>query len=70
MEKATIKVEGMTCGGCVKSIEKALATRDGIQRTSADLDAGTVFVEFDDALIKRSAIERAITDAGFDVPAQ
>ena len=70
MEKATIKVEGMTCGGCVKSIEKALAQHDGISRTNADLDAGTLAVEFDAKLIQRSAIERAITDAGFDVPTQ
>ena len=70
MEKATIKVEGMTCGGCVKSIEKALANYDGIGRTDADLDAGTLSVEFDGKLIQRSAIESAITNAGFDVPAQ
>ena len=70
MEKATIKVEGMTCGGCVKSIENALGTHDGIHQTSADLDAGTVSVQFDGALIQRSAIERMITDAGFDVPTQ
>ncbi|MFQ5635456.1 MAG: heavy-metal-associated domain-containing protein [Gammaproteobacteria bacterium] len=70
MDKATIKVEGMTCGGCVKSIENALATREGINRTSADLDAGTVSVEFDGTLIQRPAIEQAITEAGFDVPAQ
>lgn len=70
MDKATIKVEGMTCGGCVKSIENALATHEGINRTSADLDAGAVSVEFDGKLIQRSAIERAIADAGFDVPKQ
>ena len=70
MDKATIKVTGMTCGGCVKSIENALDTYAGISRTSADLDAGTVSVEFDGKQIQRSAIERAITDAGFDVPAQ
>ena len=70
MEKATIKVEGMTCGGCVKSIENALSKYDGIGRTDADLDAGTLSVEFDGKTIQRSVIERAITDAGFDVPAQ
>jgi len=70
MDNATIKVEGMTCGGCVKSIENALAKHEAIARTSADLDAGTVSVEFDEKRIQRSAIERAITDAGFEVPAQ
>ncbi len=36
----------------------------------ADLDAGTVDVEFDNKVIQRSAIERVIESAGFDVPAQ
>jgi len=70
MEKITLKVEGMTCGGCVKSIANALNTYEGIGETNADLDAGTLSVEFDSALIQQPAIERAITDAGFDVPAQ
>jgi copper ion binding protein len=70
METETIKVLGMTCGGCVKSIENALAIYDGIHRTSADLDAGTVSVEFDGKRVQRSEIERAISEAGFDVPAQ
>jgi copper chaperone len=70
MEKITIKVEGMTCGGCVSSIQKALGEHAGINRTDADLDAGTVNVEFDSATIQRTAIEQAIVSAGFDVPAQ
>ena len=70
MDKITIKVEGMTCGGCVNSIQKALGEHDGIRKTDADLDAGTVEVEFDAKVIRRSAIERAIESAGFDVPAQ
>jgi copper chaperone len=70
MDKITIKVEGMTCGGCVNSIQRALGEHDGIGNTAADLDAGTVDVEFDSKVIQRSAIERAIESAGFDVPAQ
>ena len=65
-----LTITGMTCGGCVKSIANALATYDGIGDTDADLDAGTLSVEFDSTLIQRHAIERAITDAGFEVPAQ
>ena len=40
------------------------------QHIPIDLDAGTVDVEFDSKVIQRSAIERAIESAGFDVPAQ
>ncbi len=69
MEKLTLKVDGMTCGGCVKSIQKALNTREGINETNADLDSATVTVEFDPTLIQESVIRDAIEDAGFDVAA-
>ena len=69
MTTATIKVEGMTCGGCVKSIENALNEQSGIQKVAADLDAGTVAVDFDDNVIQITAIEQAIERAGFDVAA-
>ena len=69
MEKLTMKVEGMTCGGCVKSIQNALSERDGIRDASADLDNGTVSVDFDPAVIEAAGIKTTIEDAGFDVVA-
>jgi len=69
MEKVEIKVEGMTCGGCVKSIQNALNGRNGVDNAVADLEAGTVAIEFDGKLIQRTALEQAIVDAGFDVAA-
>lgn len=69
MTSATIKVAGMTCGGCVKSIENALIEQAGVQKVAADLDAGTVVVDFDANLIQQPGIEQAIEKAGFDVAA-
>ncbi|MAF83128.1 MAG: copper ion binding protein [Gammaproteobacteria bacterium] len=69
MTTATIKVTGMTCGGCVKSIENALNEQAGVMKVAADLDAGTVAVDFDDKLIQQPGIEQAIEKAGFDVAA-
>jgi len=69
MASATIKVDGMTCGGCVKSIENALHEQAGIQKVTADLDGRTVAVDFDTNLIQQAAIEQAIEKAGFDVTA-
>ncbi len=69
MTKIVLNVKGMTCGGCVKSIKNALATRDGIAATEADLEKATVSVEFDPARIQEAAIRSAIVAAGFDVAA-
>ena len=69
MEQIKLQVEGMTCGGCVKSIQNALNSRDGIKDATADLDSATVTVDFDAAIIAETAIRTAIEDAGFDVAA-
>jgi len=69
MEQVQLKVEGMTCSGCVNSIQNALGSRDGVSKAEADLDAKLVTIDFDPALIQRDGLVAAIEDAGFDVPA-
>jgi copper chaperone len=69
MEKLSIKVSGMTCGGCERSVQNALTARQGVAAAKADRTAGVVTVEFDPAQIQRPAIEKAIAEAGFKVAA-
>jgi len=69
MERITLRVEGMSCGGCVDSIQKALGAREGVDSAVADLDAKTVTVAYDAAVIQRDGLAQAIEDAGFEVAA-
>jgi copper chaperone len=69
MEKVHLKVEGMTCGGCVQSVQKALTNREGVRTANADLDTGMVMIEFDAKVIQKPSLEKAIADAGFSVAA-
>jgi copper chaperone len=69
MEKLQIRVSGMTCGGCERSVQNALTSRKGVAAAKADRKAGLVSVEFDPAVIERAAIEQAIIEAGFKVAA-
>ncbi len=69
MESVKIKVEGMTCGGCVTSVHNALTQRDGVSTATSDLDSGIVAVEFDPAVIQQPGLQEATIDAGFDVAA-
>lgn len=69
MKTIELKVEGMTCGGCVKSIQNALNEQKGISEATADLDSALVKVDFDPAAIEENAIKKAIEAAGFDVAA-
>ncbi len=69
MQRAEIQVQGMSCDGCVTSIQNALTTRPGVTAASADLETGTVVIDFDPEVIQRASLEQAIEDAGFDVAA-
>lgn len=69
MQKVEIKVSGMTCGGCERSVQNALTSHAGVTAATADRNKGIVSVEFDPAVIQQPAIEKAIADAGFQVAA-
>ncbi|MDX2143718.1 MAG: heavy metal-associated domain-containing protein [Rhodospirillaceae bacterium] len=69
MDTITIPVEGMTCGGCVKSVERMLTHQPGVTGAKASMEAKNVVVNYDAAAISRAEMEQAIRKAGFKVPA-
>ena len=66
METTTIKVDGMSCGGCVKSVTGVLTARDGVASADVSLERKQAVVEFDAAKVTRDQLKAAIEDAGFD----
>jgi len=69
MASISLNVEGMSCGGCEKSISSALLAKDGVNSVTASHSDGTVAIDFDDARIQADALAAAIEAAGFDVAA-
>ena len=65
MADTTIKVEGMSCQHCVMRVTKALQGLSGIQ--NLDVQIGTVKLKFDEHLLKKEDIEKAIESAGYRV---
>lgn len=64
----TIKkfVDGMDCGSCALSIERAVNSIDGVNNCYANFMAGTVYVNFDEnSVADLSVIDNKITQAGF-----
>lgn len=61
-----IKIDGMTCGGCVASVHNATADIDGLDDISIELADNQATVTFDDSITSVEAIAAAIDDAGFD----
>jgi copper chaperone len=66
METTTIKVGGMSCGGCVKSITGVLTALDGVAKAEVSLEQKQAVVEFDAARVTRDQLKATIEDAGFD----
>ena len=66
---SVLKVKGMSCQHCVISVTKALNQLDGIKNVQIDLPKGEV--RFDNTKsIASDRIQKAITDAGYEVVAQ
>lgn len=53
------KVKGMSCNHCKASVEKGIASLDGVEKVTVDLAKGIAFVEgsVDDAAIRAKVIE-------------
>ena len=62
MTKKTYRVTGMTCGGCVRSLTKAITRAAPGAAVSVDLAAGTVTVDGD---AQDAAVAGAVEAAGF-----
>jgi copper chaperone len=62
-----LKVEAMACGGCVKSVTKAIQSVDADARVEADLAARAVRIETSAA---RAAILQALEKAGYPATAR
>jgi copper chaperone len=62
--KKTIKIDGMSCNHCVKSVEKNLSK---LNLREFKVDIGSAEVEFDESKISENEIIIAIEEAGYQV---
>ena len=67
METIVLKVDGMTCGGCVASVTRVVKAVAGVADARVDLKSGSAEVDFDPSRSGADAIRNAIEGAGYDV---
>ena len=67
MKTATMTVNGMTCGGCVTSVKRALAALPGVAGVDVSLPDRRVQVRYDDGRVDLDAMQHALQDAGYEV---
>jgi copper chaperone CopZ len=60
-----LKIEGMTCQGCVRSVEKKLSSVAGVAGAHVDLGAGKATVTYDDTVADPARLMGAVEQIGF-----
>ncbi len=65
MTTQTLDIGGMTCGHCLRSVQKALTGIEGLKLD--DLRIGRAKVTFDETTVSAVAAADAVRDAGYEV---
>ena len=63
MERMTLKIDGMSCGHCVRAVRSALEGIDGVAVERVDI--GSAAVSYDPARARPEAIVDAVADEGY-----
>ena len=66
MQKTKLKINGMSCQHCVKTVKDALTALEGVQRVKVNLRKGEAVVHFNELDITPVNLKDAVTQAGFE----
>jgi len=64
--KQDFAVSGMHCGGCVRSVTRAVSQVPGVHKVDVSLERNKATVEYDGGTTQPAAIVAAIEGAGFE----
>ena len=61
-----LDIQGMTCAGCVNSVEKALGNVDGVDLAEVNFALNRAAVHYNPEIVNPSVLESAVEEAGFE----
>lgn len=67
MNKAAIKISGMTCAACANRIEKTVGKMDGVINASVNFASEILSFEYDETKLSQADIEKAVEKIGYGV---
>lgn len=67
METLILELDGMSCGGCVGSVQRILSSQPGVQSAQVSLSPQKAEIQFDPTITGRPQLVQAIEEAGYDV---
>lgn len=66
-ETLVLKVGGMTCAGCARTVERSASAVPGVASARVDLPFHRLTVTYDPARAAPGAVADAVKGAGYDV---
>jgi copper chaperone len=67
METIQLNVQGMTCGGCVKSVTSVLQKIPGVGSVEVSLEQNRATITYDPKQAAPAQFKKAVEGAGFTV---
>jgi Cu+-exporting ATPase len=67
VEDVVIRIKGMMCGHCEKTVNEAAKSVRGVTKASSDYKKGEAKVSFDSSVTDLETIKKAITDTGYEI---
>jgi copper chaperone CopZ len=64
LQELQLKISGMTCGHCEKSVASSIQSLDGIERVTVDHRTGLAIVRFENSKVTIENIKQAVNEDG------
>ncbi|MFA6709113.1 MAG: heavy metal translocating P-type ATPase, partial [Fusobacterium sp.] len=65
MANKTLKIQGMTCAACAKTVEKVSKKLEGVNEANVNLATENLNITFDENVFSEEKLKKAIEDAGY-----
>ena len=65
MTNKTLKIQGMTCAACAKTVEKVSKKLEGVNEANVNLATENLNITFDENVFSEEKLKKAIEDAGY-----
>ena len=66
LKRAKIKIDGMSCQHCVKTVTDAMVDLDGVSQVKVNLKKGEAKIKFEKDRLDLEQLKTAIVTAGFE----
>lgn len=65
MKQAVLRISGMSCGHCARTVSQALEAVNGVKKAEVDLAGGRAVVEYEETQTTPAALVGAVMDEGY-----